>query len=126
MAAAVHGGDQTDDMANNLSEPHDPDVLPKDIDGAAAPVVQSPFPWEYFDVGMELRELSMAPSRLETRTPSFFDKEVSTAEGTAARSNRNSTVARLLDEKKRTSAKIIYFLTIALQGNRWPRKVMIL
>ncbi|KAL7536431.1 hypothetical protein ACHAXR_007155 [Thalassiosira sp. AJA248-18] len=55
---------------------------------------QAPFTWEYFDISEELKELSVPPSKVETLTPVFFKEDQ--AEATR---RRNSTVARLLQEK---------------------------
>lgn len=44
------------------------DVLVKDG-------VQPPFPWEYLDINKELGDLSIAPSRLETTTPTYFKED---------------------------------------------------
>jgi len=66
--------------------PPNPDVVSK---GGS----QAPFPWEYFDLDKELRELCVSPAKLEATTPVFFREDQN-----EAILHRNATIARLLEQ----------------------------
>ncbi|KAL7479851.1 hypothetical protein ACHAW6_005570 [Cyclotella cf. meneghiniana] len=67
--------------------PPNPDVMSKTE-------TQHPFPWEYADLSQTLRELNVAPSHLDTDTPSFFKQE-----SALHHCARNALVLRLLNDK---------------------------
>ena len=62
--------------------------------------VQPPFPWEYLDINKVLEDLSIAPSRLETTTPTYFNEDRQDAIR-----HRNESVARLLKDKFGSEAR---------------------
>ena len=75
--------------------PPNPDVIvnsTKSGDGGEGS--QAPFPWEYFDISRDMKELSCSPSRLEMTTPIYFGEDQNDVIH-----DRNSTVIRLMQEK---------------------------
>ena len=66
---------------------------PPNPDVASKVGSQAPFPWEYFDLDKELKELCVSPANLETTTPIFFREDQK-----EAIQHRNSTIARLQRE----------------------------
>ena len=64
--------------------------------------VQPPFPWEYFDFNRALEDLSVAQSRFETTTPTYFkeDRQDDIRQ-------RNEFVAELLKEKFGLEASLL-------------------
>jgi hypothetical protein len=81
--------------------PLNPDVVPK---GSAAGVKgsgssnQAPFPWEYFDLSNQLKELSLTPDQLEFTTPIFYSEDQK--EGII---NRNLLIDRLMQQQQSIS-----------------------
>jgi hypothetical protein len=63
---------------------------------------QAPFPWEYFDINKEMREMSCPPSRLEMVTPFHFGEDQKDAI-----LHRNSSVVRIMQEKLRSEANML-------------------
>jgi hypothetical protein len=66
---------------------------PPNPDVASSGENQAPFPWEYFDLDRELKELCVSPAKLETTTPVFIKEDQN-----GTNHHRNSTIARLLRE----------------------------
>lgn len=66
---------------------------PPNTDVASNGENQAPFPWEYFDLDRELKELCVSPAKLEVATPVFIKED---RNGTNR--HRNSNIARLQRE----------------------------
>ncbi|KAL3764037.1 hypothetical protein ACHAW5_003986 [Stephanodiscus triporus] len=84
--------------------PPNPDVVSK---GGS----QAPFPWEYFDLDKELRELCVSPAKLETTTPVFFREDQN-----EAILHRNATIARLLEQTGGSKVK-------QMDQKRWEARI---
>jgi hypothetical protein len=70
--------------------------------GAGGAGAQAPFPWEYFDISREMKELSCPPSRFEMTTPNYFGENQKDAI-----LHRNATVIRLMEEKFGSEMKVL-------------------
>ncbi|KAL3807624.1 LOW QUALITY PROTEIN: hypothetical protein ACHAXA_005254, partial [Cyclostephanos tholiformis] len=64
---------------------------PPNPDVASSGENQAPFPWEYFNLDRELKELCVSPAKLETVTPVFIKEDQ-----TETHQHRNSTIALLI------------------------------
>ena len=81
--------------------PPNPDVVSKGsaaAGGGSGSSNQAPFPWEYFDLSNQLKELSLTPDQLEITTPVFYTEDQK--EGIR---KRNLLIDRLMQQQQSLS-----------------------